>query len=112
MTLKDEPMPAAPGFPVERSVGRLEPERAVAVVTECEACFTPDVCQLRGTCDHYRAELIRIVARALPQQVPNEHGHLLTPQELWSMYVEDGEPPNVGANQAAEGGPVERPVRL
>jgi hypothetical protein len=38
------------------------PKRAVAVVTECEACFTPDVCQLRGTCDHYRAELLRVAA--------------------------------------------------
>jgi hypothetical protein len=37
--------------------------RAVATVSECEACFTPDVCQLRGTCDHYRAELLRIAAR-------------------------------------------------
>lgn len=53
--------------PVERPVGRPEPERAVATVTECEACFTPDVCQLRGTCDHYRAELLRVAARARPK---------------------------------------------
>ena len=32
------------------------------------------------------------VARALPPQVPNEHGHLLTPEALWRMYEED--PPN------------------
>ena len=50
--------------PHERPVVRLEPERAVATVTECEACFTPDVCQLRGTCDHYRAELLRVAAHA------------------------------------------------
>jgi len=37
----------------------------VATVTECEACFTPDVCQLRGTCDHYSAERLRI-AKANP----------------------------------------------
>jgi hypothetical protein len=86
---------AAGEAPVDQGVGRLEPERAVAVVTECEACFTPGVCQLRGTCDHYRAELLRIAAHALPQQVPNEHGHLLTTQALWGMYVEDSEPPNV-----------------
>jgi len=32
----------------------------VAHVSECEACFTPDVCQLRGTCDHYSAERLRV----------------------------------------------------
>lgn len=36
------------------------PSAVVATVTECEACFTPDVCQLRGTCDHYAAERLRI----------------------------------------------------
>jgi len=86
--------------PVERIVGRPVEQRAtVATVTECEACFTPDVCRLRGTCDHYRAELLRIAARELPPQVPNEHGHLLTTEALWGMYIEDGEPPNVRANR-------------
>lgn len=56
----------AVGARVDRGVRRLVPERAVAVVTECEACFTPDVCQLRGTCDHYRAELLRVAARVPP----------------------------------------------
>ena len=38
-----------------------QPEaQPVAVVTECEACFTPDVCQLRGTCDYYSAEWLRV----------------------------------------------------
>lgn len=37
-----------------------EQPQPVAVVTECEACFTPDVCQLRGTCDHYSAEWLRV----------------------------------------------------
>ena len=32
----------------------------VAHVSECEACFTPDMCQLRGTCDHYSAERLRV----------------------------------------------------
>ena len=32
----------------------------VATVTECEACFTPDVCRLRGTCDHYSAQKLRV----------------------------------------------------
>ena len=40
----------------------------VASVTECEACFTPDVCQLRGTCDHYAAERLRVAAP--PQRKP------------------------------------------
>jgi hypothetical protein len=62
--------------PVEQPVVRPVPERAVATVTECEACFTPDVCQLRGTCDHYSAEQLRIAARALPQP--------MTEGELWS----------------------------
>lgn len=33
---------------------------AVAHVSECEACFTPVVCQLRGTCDHYAAGRLRV----------------------------------------------------
>ena len=40
-------------------------QQQVATVTECEACFTPDVCQLRGTCDHYTAAQLRI-AKAAP----------------------------------------------
>jgi len=42
--------------------------RVVATITECEACFTPDVCQLRGTCDHYSAEWLR-VAKGVPVPV-------------------------------------------
>lgn len=38
----------------------------VATITECEACFTPDVCRLRGKCDHYSAEQVRVAAQ--PQQ--------------------------------------------
>jgi hypothetical protein len=38
----------------------IERAATVATVTECEACMTPDVCQLRGTCDHYAAERLRI----------------------------------------------------
>lgn len=38
-----------------------QPEaQPVAVVTECEACFTPDVCQLRGKCDHYSTDWLRV----------------------------------------------------
>ncbi len=36
----------------------------VAIVTECEACFTPDVCGLRGKCDHYAATQLRIERRS------------------------------------------------
>ena len=35
-------------------------QEPVATVTECEACFTPDVCRLRGTCDHYSAQKLRV----------------------------------------------------
>ena len=42
---------------------------SVACVTECEACFTPDACQLRGTCDHYAASKLRI-APAAPAPLP------------------------------------------
>ena len=59
---------------MERSIESLkaalaqqaEPVEPVATVTECEACFTPDVCQLRGTCDYYTASQMRIAAP--PQQ--------------------------------------------
>ena len=47
--------------------------RPVATVSECEACFTPDVCQLRGTCDHYAAEQLR-VAPAAPAPVAPRFG--------------------------------------
>ena len=29
-----------------------------------------------------------------PPQIPNEFGHMLTPEALWGMYVEDGKTPN------------------
>ena len=38
----------------------------VASITECEACFTPDACRLRGKCDHYSAQQLRVAAQ--PQQ--------------------------------------------
>ena len=110
MTTEDAQMVPAPLGPVERMVGRLVEQRAVATVTECEACFTPDVCRLRGTCDHYRAELLRIVAREMPPQEPNPYAHLLTTEALWGLYVEDGEPPNdVAERPAAFGGSVRAP---
>ena len=42
------------------------PAVPVASVTECEACFTPDACQLRGKCDHYAAEQLRVAKRTDP----------------------------------------------
>lgn len=48
-----------------------QPEaQPVAVVTECEACFTPDVCQLRGKCDHYSTDWLRV---APPPSAPCPH---------------------------------------
>jgi hypothetical protein len=45
-----------------------QPVREPATITECEACFTPDVCQLRGTCDYYSAERIRVAASPAPDR--------------------------------------------
>ena len=36
----------------------------------------------------------RIVVQSLPPQLPNEHGHVLTTEALWEMYVEDPETPD------------------
>ena len=41
----------------------------VATITECEACFTPDVCRLRGTCDYYDAKKVRVVALATDEEL-------------------------------------------
>ena len=67
-------------------IAESEPAQPVATVTECEACFTPDVCQLRGTCDHYSAERLRVAAaqaeRAmLPILGPEWTGY-------WREYIE------------------------
>ena len=58
----------------------------VASVTECEACFTPDVCQLRGTCDHYAAERLRVAAP--PQREP------LTEEEIDELAMDEDGLPN------------------
>jgi len=50
--------PAAPVVPAE----------PVASISECEACFTPDVCQLRGKCDHYSAAVLRVAAPVAPAE--------------------------------------------
>lgn len=39
----------------------------VACITECEACLTPDACRLRGKCDHYAAEQLRVSKPAAPR---------------------------------------------
>ena len=65
----------------------------VASVTECEACFTPDVCQLRGTCDHYAAERLRVAAP--PQREPDvpetNFGNMAAAEPVaWGRVVESG----------------------
>ena len=63
-------------WPTDRSTAAIaalraalvQQEEPVATVTECEACFTPDVCQLRGTCDYYTASQMRIATP--PQSKP------------------------------------------
>lgn len=66
----------------------------VAHVSECEACFTPDACQLRGTCDHYAAEKLRIAAapHPAPARVP------LTDEQI--MDIVDKERARVLMNEA------------
>jgi hypothetical protein len=59
-----------------------QPVREPATITECEACFTPDVCQLRGTCDYYSAERIRVAATPAPDRVP------LTAEQVASIVRE------------------------
>lgn len=60
--------------------------RPVAVVTECEACFTPDVCQLRGTCDHYSAEWLRIAAPPQPAPVEVKLGAMLEAMKQYADF--------------------------
>lgn len=62
-----------PRFAIAAWNRRAQPEpaaAAVACVTECEACFTPDACQLRGKCDHYSAEQLRVAKNAAPSVAP------------------------------------------
>jgi hypothetical protein len=61
------------------------PDAPVATISECEACFTPDACQLRGTCDHYSAERLRIAKRAAPiaqQAAPAQARQPLTDAQI------------------------------
>lgn len=62
-----------------------QPE-AVAAVTECEACFTPDVCQLRGKCDHYSAERLRVAAPR-PPAVPEIGEELTRLRDIERRYI-------------------------
>ena len=65
---------------LDAKLGELEQVEPVASVTECEACFTPDVCQLRGTCDHYAAERLRVAAP--PQREP------LTDEQVYEGWAD------------------------
>lgn len=86
--------------PVERMVGRLEPERTNARTHGC-AMTNPNNCaecgrsrnQQGGWCYMFRDEPHEVCMKhtALPAQIPNEFGRLLTTQALWGLYVEDGE---------------------
>lgn len=66
----------------------------VAHVSECEACFTPDACQLRGTCDHYAAEKLRIAAapQPAPARVPLTDEQLWQSDEIMSLNADFGWP--------------------
>ena len=70
----------------------------------CACCYhkqRPD----GGWCYMFRNEPHEVCMKhtGLPAQIPNEHGHLLTTQALWGMYVEDSEPPNVGIEPPRSG---------
>lgn len=59
---------------LDAAITQAERAQPVATVTECEACFTPDVCQLRGTCDHYSAERLRVAAAQAERAEPLVRG--------------------------------------
>ena len=67
----------------------------VACVTECEACFTPDACQLRGTCDHYAASKLRIAPTAQPAPLPAPANHPdLRQCALWTVDAYNSKRPD------------------
>jgi len=77
----DVPLYAAPqAVPV--------PAVPVASVTECEACFTPDACQLRGKCDHYAAEQLRVAKR--PDQLVQWGDWTLVPVDPTEAMLKAG----------------------
>ena len=64
------------------------PAVPVASVTECEACFTPDACQLRGKCDHYAAEQLRVAKR--PDQLVQWGDWTLVPVDPTEAMLKAG----------------------
>lgn len=103
-----QPEPAAPTFTQEQfdragEKGKALSERlkaqdaawpavapTVACITECEACFTPDACQLRGKCDYYTAEQLRVCKSAAPTVVEPVAHCALTPAGKIAYF--DGKP--------------------
>ena len=86
MTAEKTTEPAV-GSQVERGVGRLRPKRASACgLTECQG--KPECARCRRMAD------IDALCDLLPPQISNDFGHLLTPEALWGLYVDDGKPPN------------------
>lgn len=84
-----------------RAALAAEQPQPVAVITECEACFTPDVCQLRGTCDHYSTDWLRVAPppaatepsdaeveaawRAIPASHEDSRVSVITKGDVWVM---------------------------
>ena len=104
--LNTPPTPAV-GSQVDRHVGRLVPERASACrLTECHdkpMCFRcASMADMDALCgmlpegchwgDPLTPELVRELLASpwpnFPPQIPNEFGHLLTPEMLWKLYAE------------------------
>ena len=98
---------AAGQSPVQRMVGRPAPERASACgLTECagkQMCVRcASVAEMEAMCsllpegvywgDPLTPELLRELLSTgwsnFPPQIPNEFGHLLTPDALWRRYAE------------------------
>jgi len=68
---------------VDAALATQPAQPTVATVTECEACFTPDVCQLRGTCDHYSAQKLRVATQ--PAQ-PSAQGEAVAWLVEWKAH--------------------------
>ena len=101
MTTQRDTTEAAGGSPVERGVRALREGEVMGAYIDfartSDRAWTPAEYLVRfGEYVSQRTAKVnngeRLACRGLPQQVPNEHGHLLTTQALWKMYVEDGEP--------------------
>ena len=100
MTKPEAATEPAVGSQVERGVGRLP------VAAEVQARLDVANAAMREAAAAGANQLQAMdagIRALLPPQIPNEFGHLLKPQVLWGLYVEDGEPANVGVEAGPTG---------